>query len=141
MPYSPPSGRAPRRILRRLAARPVLVPVVLLVVGVAFSIGVAVRFQSAASDRTEHEFRTAVADSTRAVRSELARSEDALGGVAGLFDASSDVGRAEFHTYVSSLDLSRRYPSMQGITYVSNVPAGDLPRFVAEQRRDGEPGF
>jgi signal transduction histidine kinase len=141
MPYSPPSGRAPRRILRRLAARPVLVPVVLLVVGVAFSLGVAARFQSAARDRTEGEFRTAAAESTRAVRSELARSEDALRGAVGLFAASSGVGRTEFRTYVRSLDLSRRYPSMQGITYVSSVPADDLPRFVAEQRRDGAPGF
>jgi signal transduction histidine kinase len=141
MPFSPPSGRAPRRLLRRAAARPALVPVVMLVLGVAFSVGVAGRFQSATHDRTEQEFRTAAADSTRAVRSELARSEDALRGAAGLFGASSRLGRTEFRTYVRSLGLTSRYPSMQGITYVSSVPTGDLPRFVAEQRRDGAPGF
>jgi CHASE1-domain containing sensor protein len=117
------------------------VPLVVLAVAVAFSVGVALHFQAAAHDRTEREFETAVGESTGAVRSEVARSEDALRGVRGLFGAGADVRRAEFRAYVTSLALSERFPSMLGITYVSSVPAADLERFEARQRRDGAPRF
>jgi len=58
-----------------------------------------------------------------------------LGG-AGLFAASSDVTRHEFHRYVERLELVQRYPGIQGIGYARLVRPGERERILAVNRAD-----
>jgi signal transduction histidine kinase len=58
-----------------------------------------------------------------------------LGG-AGLFAASSDVTRHEFHRYVERLELVPRYPGVQGIGYARLIRAGEREGVLAANRAD-----
>lgn len=64
-----------------------------------------------------------------------------LRGVKGLFDASDQVGRAEFRTYVDGLELSRRSPGIQGVGFAQLVPAGELARHERAVRAEGFPVY
>lgn len=57
-----------------------------------------------------------------------------LGG-AGLFAASDEVTREEFASYVSRLELARRYPGIQGIGFSRLVRAGERDEVLTIARR------
>ena len=59
----------------------------------------------------------------------------------GLFSASQVIERHEFREWASALQLSERYPGIQGIGYAAVVPPGGIARFEAEVRLSGEPDF
>jgi signal transduction histidine kinase len=62
---------------------------------------------------------------------------DVLYGVRGLFEASRNgVTRREFHDHVRAVDVSRRYPGVQGVGIAELVPTDDTSEFVREVRRD-----
>ncbi|MES1240903.1 MAG: CHASE domain-containing protein [Acidobacteriota bacterium] len=64
-----------------------------------------------------------------------------LQGTAGLFEASDDVSREEFRSFVEGLDLRRRYPGIQGIGFSLRVQAEWKEPVTAEMRRSGEAKF
>lgn len=64
-----------------------------------------------------------------------------LRGANGLFSASDDVSREEFRTFVSGLDLQRRYPGIQGMGFALRVDATWKDAVIAEARRSGDPRF
>ena len=79
-------------------------------------------------------------DSAQAVRVELARSEDALRGLRGLFVASDSVRRNEFRRYVGALELPRRLsePARRDLHRLGAVPAtssASSPRSAPTARR------
>ena len=63
-----------------------------------------------------------------------------LGGV-GLFQANGNVTRAQWRTYVDAIDIRGNYPGINGIGWVADVSAGELPRFVAAMQRQGQADF
>lgn len=62
------------------------------------------------------------------------------GGV-GLFHASDDVSRDEFHDYALSLEIGARFPGVQGFGYVERVDPDELAEYLAETRADGAPSY
>ena len=64
-----------------------------------------------------------------------------LRGATGLFSASQDVSREEFRSFVSRLELDRRYPGIQGIGFALRVDATWKEAVTAEARRDGDSRF
>ena len=63
--------------------------------------------------------------------------EQVLHGADGVFAAFGKVGRTEFLTYVTALDIERSYPGMQGLGYAQIVPSGQKSRFIADIRKEG----
>ena len=65
----------------------------------------------------------------------------------GLFAASDQVDRNEFHTYIDRLDLPRHYPGIQGIGFSTRVLPEDRESFIARMEQQGwsnfaiKPGF
>jgi diguanylate cyclase (GGDEF)-like protein len=51
------------------------------------------------------------------------------------------VDRSEFSAFARSLELPKRYPGLQGITWRSVVTDAQVPAFLASTWADGEPGF
>ena len=67
-----------------------------------------------------------VADRVKsAIESRLDAYMSMLSGGAGLFAASADVEYPEFHAYVERLQISRRYPGIQGIGFSRVVRPGE----------------
>ena len=67
--------------------------------------------------------------------------EQVLLGAAGLFNASTDVGRDEWRRYVEALRLHLTLPGIQGVGYTEIVPARDKKAHEARIRAQGFPNY
>src|SRR4051812_32811769 len=131
IPHRARSGGRPARLAR-------WIPLLILLVGAAASGILALQWANSIGAGDRREFDGAVRESTAAVGSEFARTEDALRGIRGLFASSNRVTAAEFRAYVATLNMRERYPSVRAIAFTSAVPTRDLAQFVATQRRAGD---
>lgn len=59
-----------------------------------------------------------------------------LYGLKAQFASQGPVTRLQFHRFVESLDLKRRYPGFDAVNYAAYVPAKDRKRFEETVRRD-----
>jgi len=57
-------------------------------------------------------------------------------GMQGLFIASAEVSRSEFHQYAANLDLAKRLPGLQAISFHRRVLQTEKAAFLASVRRD-----
>ncbi len=76
-----------------------------------------------------------------AIAQRFAQASDGLNGAKALYAARQRVSRAEFRDYVAAFDLAREFPGVRGFGFVQRVLRGDVERFVAAERADGEPQF
>jgi len=74
-------------------------------------------------------------------RGRATRWSHALRAARSLWLSSDSVNRGEFSSFARSLNLSDRYPGLQGIGWRTVVTDGRAAGFVARTRRDGEPTF
>jgi len=82
------------------------------------------------------------------VRETVVRIEQRMGvyaqilrGAQGMLAASDDIKREQFHTYVSSLQIEKNYPGIQGIGVVLQVPAAEKTKRIAEVWQLGSPDY
>lgn len=64
-----------------------------------------------------------------------------LQGGASLYAASRDVNQSEWHRYVESLDLKRRYPGIRGLGVVLPTDRSSATAFVYAMRKNNNPDF
>jgi CHASE1-domain containing sensor protein len=74
-------------------------------------------------------------------RGRATRWSHALRAARSLWLSSDSVNRGEFSSFARSLNLSDRYPGLQGIGWRTVVTDGRAAGFVARTRRVGEPTF
>lgn len=68
--------------------------------------------------------------------------EQVLRGGVGLFNASGDVTRREWSSYVAELDLSTRYPGIQGVGFARYLTTeADKQQYEQSMRREGFDDF
>jgi CHASE1-domain containing sensor protein len=91
--------------------------------------------------RERLQFETIVRHAETEVSQRLAAHVAMLRAGAGLFAASGDVNRAEFHAYVERLDLPRVYPGIQGIGYSVRVDAAEREPLARRMRAEGFEDF
>lgn len=87
------------------------------------------------------QFERQVDEVVSSVRGRLLDYEQVLRGAAGLFAASENVSRAEWHAYAMTTRTERMYPGIVGLGYVARLPAADLEATLAALRADGAPAF
>ena len=107
-----------------------------LAIGIVLSIATAYFAASMVEREARLKFDSAIADASDAVESRIRTYSDVLLGVRGLFIASDAVSRSEFRDYIDSLDLTRRYPGIQGINYAQRIAAAQKQAFEALVRND-----
>ena len=112
-----------------------------LAVGVVASGLLAHGWQSTVTDQRNERLDRAAVSRTATVTAAMANYESALQAARSLWLASDRVRRSEFSAFARSLDLTDRYPGLQGIGWRSLVTHRELPAFLARTRADGEPGF
>ena len=97
------------------------------------------RHRDEAALRAEFDF---MADKTgAAIENHLQDNVQLLRGVAGLFAASTEVSRGEFHAYVASLNLQERYPGILGVGYSQVVPEEVKEAHLRRIRGEGFPSY
>jgi diguanylate cyclase (GGDEF)-like protein len=139
-------GRSPRvdradRVLRTRsdALRGAAVAVVLI--GVIGSVLLARAWESTVTRQRDERLDRTAASRTVTISSALANYENALQAARSLWLASGSVSRQEFSIFARSLDLTDRYPGLQGIGWRTVVTDDQTDEFVARTRKDGAPGF
>ena len=89
--------------------------------------------------QTKFEFRNA--EILAAIKRRMTTYAQTLQGGVALFKSSSVVTRDEWRTYVSTLELNRFFPGIQGFGYAEFVPPHRLPAYEARIRAEGFPTF
>jgi signal transduction histidine kinase len=122
----------PQAMERRAA-----VPYIILLAGLAMTIVAAVYAHRAGRAQQRLSY-GAVADGVRhALDTRIEAYVAMLRGGAALFAASSEVRLREFRAYVSRLELTSRYPGIQGIGFSRVVRVADRDRLRAQLREEG----
>ena len=96
----------------------VLMPLAVLVVGVIGSAGATLYLRGVQDADTRQRFTNRSLESVHALSHALDGSADAMRGVRGLFDGSSDVTLGEFDRFVDALDVSERFPGVAAVAFV-----------------------
>lgn len=114
-----------------------------LVLGVSLAITLVAWQISAnfAEQRAQERFRFQVEEAQFAIHKRLSDYEQALRGGIGLFQASKDVDREEWHAYVSALQIDQRYPGIQGIGFSKWIAAWEKEAHIRQIRAEGFPGY
>jgi diguanylate cyclase (GGDEF)-like protein len=115
--------------------------VAVAVVGVVASVSLGRGWQSTVTHQRNERLDRAATSRTTAITAVMANYESALQAARSLWLASDSVSRGEFSAFARSLDLSDRYPGLQGIGWRSVVTHGQLGSFLDRTRADGEPAF
>ncbi|HEX6600182.1 MAG TPA: CHASE domain-containing protein [Gemmatimonadaceae bacterium] len=91
--------------------------------------------------RIDARFNSAVQSTRDRIEGRLDTYVALLQATAGLFAASRDVRREEFHAYAARLRTRDRYPGIQGIGYSRRVSRAGLPALERSMRSQGEADF
>lgn len=67
--------------------------------------------------------------------------EQVLWGGAGLFNASQSVERDEWKKFINSIDISRRWPGVQGVGYSMIIKPEGKQAFIDQVQSEGFPQF
>jgi two-component system, cell cycle sensor histidine kinase and response regulator CckA len=68
-------------------------------------------------------------------------NEQILRGGVGMFNASKEVSRDEWHRYVATLNLTKRYPGIQGLGYAEWIHSDKKEEHIRRIRTEGFPGY
>ncbi len=119
----------------------------LLLAGIALAVmtwlAVARADEQALANEEEHRF----SQLTYEVTNRLVQARNVLRGLQGLFQASDDVSRSDFHQYAKALGLGQGALGLQAIQFAPWVPHSQRAAFEARVRGDrslqpeGYPGF
>ena len=115
--------------------------VAVVVVGVVASVLLARGWQATVARQRDERLDRTASSRTTAIIGTMANYESALQAARSLWLASNRVDRSEFSAFARSLELPKRYPGLQGITWRSVVTDAQVPAFLASTRADGEPRF
>ena len=131
---APPDPDTPRNPVV-LASRPWAAFAVL---GIGLALSAAAAYWTAKQVQREVwlKFESAVEDARDTVDARIRAYSDVLLGARGLFIASETVSRGEFRDYIESLDLGRRYPGIEAVSYAQRIAAQQKQAFEAAVRND-----
>ncbi|MCG4455355.1 CHASE domain-containing protein [Pseudomonas sp. MMS21-TM103] len=89
----------------------------------------------------QRQFELLTSEVSEAISKRMTDHEQILLGGAGLFDASLEVDRGEWRSYLERLELPQNYPGIQGVGYTRFLPPEAVAEFEAAVRREGFPNF
>jgi signal transduction histidine kinase len=89
----------------------------------------------------EARFAFEVMEVESAISERLTAYEQILLGGVGLFAASHTVTRDEWHKYVSSFSLEKRFPGIRGMGYAKVIAPADLDEHITTVRAEGFPDY
>jgi len=91
--------------------------------------------------RGDAKFETLSIEGEKALENRLASYGNALLGAASFIQSSTDVSRAEWHTFAETIRLRENFPGLSGIAWVQPVEADALPEYLRKRQADGAPDF
>jgi len=111
-------------------------PFIVLGIGISLSILLHFVIQDNVGGEAQLRFERQASDAKHVIEQRVRSYTDVIYGLGALFRTSEFVSRAQFHHYVTGLELERRYPGFQIINYAEYVPSNKKREFEARVRRD-----
>ena len=100
------------------------------------------RYTSHSAERLANErFHTRVVQIDTAIQDRMLAYEHVLRGGVGLFAASNNVSRQEWHNYVANVQLHENYPGIQGMGFSLWIPPSGLTAHITQIRHEGFPDY
>jgi signal transduction histidine kinase/ActR/RegA family two-component response regulator/sensor domain CHASE-containing protein len=91
--------------------------------------------------RANDRFAFEVQDAQQRIQTRFNQYEQILRGGVAFFDAHSEVSRAHWNKYVSSLNLQVNLAGLQGFAFAERINQADLPEHIARVRAEGFPQY
>jgi signal transduction histidine kinase len=111
-------------------------PLLALALGAAASLILFAFVKDSIEKEAKLRFERQASDAKYAIAARIQSYTDLMQGLRSLYGASYPVTRAEFHRYVTSLDLADRYPGYWTFNFAEYVPHETKARFMAHVRKD-----
>ena len=89
--------------------------------------------------RSYFEYRTR--DVISRLEQRIISCEQILRSVRGLYNASANINRTEFRTFINSLHLDKNYPGIQGVGFSLIIPAKQIKKHISSIRQEGFPEY
>ena len=118
------------------ARRPGVLPLVVLVAGLALSITLALLTRSELASSASERFDAAALDIARKVERRFDDYTAVLVGLQARFNTERELTRKEFRDYVAGLNLHSNYPGFQAVNFAAYLRDGEKERFEALMRED-----
>src|SRR5690348_7775357 len=110
-------------------------PYVVLAVGVVLSIVLHFVIKDNIRGEAQLRFERQASDAQHVITARIHSYADVMYGLRAMFSATP-VSRAQFHRYVTGLDLAHRYPGFWGFNYAERVSQQDKAKFEESVRKD-----
>lgn len=91
--------------------------------------------------RADERFRYEADRAEQLVVRQMLSFERMLNGAAGLFIASAEVTRQDWHRYVAALQLPEQFPGVQAVGFIRWLPPEEKAAFEAQVRAEGFSDF
>ncbi len=114
-----------------------LLPLLVLLLSLGITYGLWQDAQHNALKELKSEFVYRTLEATDQVRRRMVNYDQMLQGLRGLFNASQDVDRNEFHEYCAALNLGERFKGVQGLSYLPLLPNSEKDAHITTVRRAG----
>jgi len=105
-------------------------------VGVLFSITCAVVIGHSLLDEAMARFEAQCADDVRILEGQVRAYGEVLFALRGIFDASRDVTRQDFHSFAKAMSLAERYPAITNVNFAPVVAHSERVAFEEAVRRE-----
>ena len=119
----------------------ILLPYLILLVGLCFTIIVYYSFSKLSFEQDHSRFQKNVQELQDRIRLKIETSITLLRSGTGLFAASDEVAPVEFHRFVQQLDLQTNYPGIQGIGFSRRFTPAEKDNLVQKMRQSVREDF
>ncbi len=116
-------------------------PWLILLAGVVLSLVIWQSAQQRADERARVAFEHLADRVLASIDRRIDANAQVLRGVEGLFDASVDVSREEFHAYIAAMHLDRHFPGIQGVGFAKLIRPEGLAAHIRRIRTEGFPAY
>ncbi|MFZ4552481.1 MAG: CHASE domain-containing protein [Aquabacterium sp.] len=117
-------------------------PLLVLIVGAALSVMVAVSLHQKSAEAADAQFDRVSAQLQRTLEARLDKTLAGLKGVRGAMLAhGGELPQAGFRTWVGSRDVVSEFPGIRGMGFIKYVKREDLAHFIQQVRADHAPDY
>jgi diguanylate cyclase (GGDEF)-like protein len=118
------------------ARRPGVLPLIVLLAGLALSIMLALLAHRELANNADDRFDAAAMDIARKVERRFDDYTAVLVGLQARFNTEHELTRKDFRDYVAGLNLPANYPGFQAVNFAAYLRGDDKARFEARMRQD-----
>ena len=116
-------------------------PLLVLFISLAITHLLWLHAHNASIQEQHNEFDSMVSDINDRIHRHMIYYEQVLHGARGFYLNQHEMERREFHGYIESLEIEKKFPGIQGVSYAPLIPAGRKAAFIAAMRKTDWPEF